>query len=121
MNKPLKTLTQLEEEPASGFFGVPYSEIVAALQRSMLSVAVAIPLISTMIRWEAAAILAIFFGCIVFTFYIRKYSGNRADKPLFYHKHKSTFKSRLFIQPVYYYQRERREINHVSKKQSERK
>lgn len=108
MNKPSKTLTQLEEEPASGFFGLPYSEIVAALQRSIIAAVIAIPLISILIRWEAAAILSIIVACGVFAFFVHKYSGNRADKPLFYHKHKSTFNSRMFIQPAYYYQRERR-------------
>lgn len=105
--KPDKTLTQLEEEPESGFMGCTHSEIVAAMQKAIISALVATLLFSIVMAWQIAGILSIVVAVVVFLIFINKASNNRADKPLYYHKHLKTHVSSVFIQPPKVYQIER--------------
>lgn len=116
-SKPSQTLSRLEEEPETGFFGVTYSELTRALKKALLCTAVLAPMISIVIRWEAATIIAMLIAVGVFMYLVKKSSKLRADKPLFYNRHISTYKTSKFIQPAKYYQRER---NHVSKESRKR-
>ncbi len=107
-NKPTKTLTQLEEEPETGFFGCTYSEILTVLRKTIIITLIFVILMSIfVVRWEVSGVLGIIFGIIIFYILIKKTSRNRADKPLYYHKHLSTYKTGMFIQPKKRYQRER--------------
>ena len=105
--KPQKTLTQLEDEPESGFFGCTYTEVITAMKKAMLlSIGCAV-LGALFIYWVLSAILSMFVGWIYFRQLIIFASKQRADKPLFYHKHITTYKSAQFIQPPSRMQRER--------------
>ncbi len=105
--KPANTLTQLEEEPESGFLGCTYTEISNALKRSLIVTAMATLVITLLIRWEIAAVIGMICGGINFRYVTLNYSKNRSDKPLYYHKHLATHRTALFIRPARAYQRER--------------
>lgn len=105
--KPQKTLTQLEDEPESGFFGVTYTEVVTALKKSIVVALVITLVISIVIYWVLAAILGMLVGILYFWRQVKYASAQRADKPLFYHRHITTYRSNQFIQPKARMQRER--------------
>lgn len=113
-HKPAKTLTQLEEEPVSGFFGATYTEIVSVMRKVLLFTVLCALLLSILIRWEVATIIAILLSVVVFYGLIQRIADNRADKPLYYHRHLTTQKTTVFIQPATIYQRERN--SHDTKK-----
>ena len=106
-SKPAKTLTQLEEEPEAGFFGATYTEIVSTMRKAFLAVFVSSALITIFLPWEIATIVGMLVGVGVFFFVLKRIGRNRADKPLYYHRHIKTHPSSLFIQAARYYQRER--------------
>lgn len=105
--KPAHTLTKLEEEPESGFYGCTQTEITGALKKALISAAIFGVVFAIGMRWEAAVILGMLLSIGVFMFFIKRASRNRADKPLYYHKHINIFNSSQFIQPARFYQRER--------------
>lgn len=105
--KPQKTLTQLEDEPESGFFGVTYTEVVGALKKSIVVALIIAVVVSIVMYWVLAAILGMLIGVFYFWKQIKYASAQRADKPLFYHKHISTYRTNQFIQPKARMQRER--------------
>lgn len=104
---PQAVLTQLEDEPLSGFYGCTYSEVLAALRRALLVwLAVTIVLLP-FIFWTFAAIAAMPVAIWQFMRRVRQASALREGKPLFYHKHAMNYRSCRFIQPAKRYQRER--------------
>lgn len=105
--KPTHTLTKLEEEPESGFYGCTQTEITGALKKAVIAAAIFSAILAIVVRWEAAIIIGILLSAGVFMFFIKCASSNRADKPLYYHKHIIIFKTSQFIQPARFYQRER--------------
>lgn len=108
-SKPAKTLSQLEEEPQTGFFGLTYTEVNLVFRKCLLVIVLATLVLMVFIRWEIAAIVSIFTGCGYGWMIIVKMSSRRAGKPLFYHVHIRTWRSRRFIQPgsIVRFQRER--------------
>ena len=107
MQKPGKTLTQLEDEPQTGFFGCTYSEIVTALKKSVIAALLITMIGAVFVYWPFAAIFGLLVSGVFFMLLIRHAGAQRADNPLFYHRHVSTWRSSLFIQPAKQYQRER--------------
>lgn len=107
MDKPAKTLSQLEEEPATAFFGLTFSEVQGVLRNSLFTAGCLTLCLSLFVRWEVAAIIAILAAIVFGWVLVKRTSANRAGKPLFYHKHIRTYRSRLFIRPAALYQRER--------------
>lgn len=105
--KPTHTLTQLEEEPQSGFFGCTYSELTAAMRSAIKAVLVSAVCLTFFINWALAMALSFIPGIWVFMRKVKKATLLRADKPLYYHRHVRTAKSSAFIQPAQRYQRER--------------
>lgn len=105
--KPQKTLTQLEDEPESGFFGVTYTEVVGALKKSIVVALIIAVVVSIVMYWVLAAILGMLIGVFYFWKQIKYASAQRADKPLFYHKHITSYRTNQFIQPKARMQRER--------------
>ncbi|MDP8051510.1 hypothetical protein QJU23_03595 [Pasteurella atlantica] len=109
--KPQVTLTQLEEEPETGFFGLTFAEIKVVFMKSFLVIITLSAIGSFFIEFSYAAILGMLIGGLFFWLSIKKTSGNRADKPLYYHRHIKIYKNhKLIIQPSKYYQRERTTI-----------
>lgn len=106
-SKPTKTLTQLEEEPEAGFFGATYTEIVSTMKKALLAVFITSALLTAFLPWEIATILGMLLGVGVFFFVLKRIGRNRADKPLYYHRHIKSYSTPLFIQAANYYQRER--------------
>ena len=92
---PQAVLTQLEDEPLSGFYGCTYTEVLSALRRALL------------VWLVAAIVLAMPVGIWQFMRRVRQASALREGKPLFYHRHAMNYRSRRFIQPAERYQRER--------------
>lgn len=105
--KPQKTLTQLEDEPESGFFGVTYTEVVGALKKSIVVALIIAIVVSIVMYWVLAAILGMLIGVFYFWKQIKYAAAQRADKPLFYHKHITSYRTNQFIQPKARMQRER--------------
>ncbi|MDO4643125.1 MAG: hypothetical protein Q4A74_04730 [Cardiobacteriaceae bacterium] len=104
-NKPEITLTQLEEEPLSGFFGCTYTEVKAAMRSAIMTVFVSTILLTFVVNWALAAALAMLPGVWWFFNRIKRASSLRADRPSFFHRHASTYKKgHLFIQPQKQYQ-----------------
>ena len=106
-DRPDITLTQLEDEPLNGFFGCTQSELVATLRRSIFVWVGASVLFVPFIFWAFAAIAGIPLAFIYFVFTIRKVSALREGKPLYFHRHAVSHRSRRFIQPAPRYQIER--------------
>lgn len=104
---PQAVLTQLEDEPLSGFYGCTYSEVVSALRRALLIWLVGVVVLLPFIFWSFAAIAAIPVAGWQFMRRVRQASALREGKPLFYHRHAMNYRSRRFIQPAKRYQRER--------------
>lgn len=104
---PQAVLTQLEDEPLSGFYGCTYTEVLSALRRALLVWLVAAIVLLPFIFWTFAAILAMPVGIWQFMRRVRQASALREGKPLFYHRHAMNYRSRRFIQPAERYQRER--------------
>lgn len=113
MGKPAKTLTQLEEEPQTAFYGATYSELLAVMRRTLLYVLVCAAGLGLLRLHPAlAAVIAVISAVPVFIYQIKKISSNRAGKPLYYHLHVRTtkdgwFAKSPFIRPRRHYQRER--------------
>ncbi len=106
--KPLVTLTQLEEEPETGFFGLTFAEVKAVFSKSFVVILLIAALGSVVVAFNYAAILGMVGGSAFFWFSIKKTSGNRADKPLYYHRHLKLFNNpKWIIQAQAHYQRER--------------
>lgn len=108
MKKPEVTLTQLEEEPATGLFGCTFTEIQAAFQKACLIAVISTVIASFFIRWEHSAIIGLLFGGLSGWLIIKATARRRSDKPLYYQKHIKTYrKAKYFVQPATFYQRER--------------
>lgn len=106
--KPEVTLTQLEEEPETGFFGLTFTEVKSEFIKAFGVIVLVSILGSTVIAFNYAAIIGMGCGMVFFWFSVKKTSGNRADKPLYYHRHLKLYKKpKLIIQPAKHYQRER--------------
>jgi hypothetical protein len=105
--KPRKTLSQLEEEPETAFYGLTFNEVKGVLKKVILVAIVAAVALSMLIRWEIATILGILIAIGIGWLIVRKTSSNRAGKPLYYHLHVRIWRSGRFIQPARRYQRER--------------
>lgn len=103
--KPQVTLTQLEEEPETGFFGLTFAEVQGVFIKSFL-VILTITLVAVFfISFQYAVILGMGSSVVFFWFSVKKTSGNRADKPLYFHKHIKMYKKpHLIIQPEPFYQ-----------------
>ena len=106
-SKPRKTLSQLEEEPETSFYGLTFGEVSSILKKVILVAVAAAVVLSMLIRWEIASILAIGISIGFGWLLVRKTSSNRAGKPLYYHLHVRIWRSGRFIQPARRYQRER--------------
>lgn len=104
---PQTVLTQLEDEPLSGFYGCTYSEVVSALRRALLLWLLATVVLLPFLFWSFAAIAAIPVAIWHFVRRVRQASALREGKPLFYHRHAMNYRSRRFVQPAKRYQRER--------------
>lgn len=108
MKKPEFTLTQLEEEPETRFFNLTFTEVQAVFMKSFLVIIVMGIAASFILSFSTAAIAGMFCGAVFFWFSVKKTAGNRADKPLYYHRHLKMYKNpKLIIQPSKHYQRER--------------
>ena len=105
--KPRKTLSQLEEEPETSFYGLTFGEVSSILKKVILVAVAAAVVLSFVIRWEIASILAIGISIGFGYLLVRKTSSNRAGKPLYYHLHVRIWRSGRFIQPARRYQPER--------------
>lgn len=105
--KPDKTLTRLEEEPESGFFGCTFSELKVAMRSGLIIFVIAMLCLMLLIHWTLATALAILPGVWWFFRKVKQFTRLRADKPLYYHRHVMTSKSARFIHPARRYQRER--------------
>lgn len=106
--KPEVTLTQLEEEPEIGLFSLTFTELKAILTQSFVVAVIAAIGISFFMRWTNAAIAGMVVAGLFGWLRVKATSSNRADKPLYYHRHLKTHKNtKLFIQPAKYYQIER--------------
>ena len=101
--KPRKTLSQLEEEPETSFYGLTFGEVSSILKKVILVAVAAAVVLSMLIRSILAIGISIGFGWLL----VRKTSSNRAGKPLYYHLHVRIWRSGRFIQPARRYQRER--------------
>ena len=104
---PQTVLTQLEDEPLSGFYGCTYTEIVSALRRALLVWLLTTIVLAPFVFWAFAAILAMPVAAWQFMRQIRQASSLREGKPLFYHRHAMNYRSRRFVQPAERYQPER--------------
>lgn len=107
MKKPENTLSQLEEEPITGFLSCTYTELIAESKRTIIVYFILTAVLSFFMLWQFAAIIAMPLAGIYFWKRVKTINKNRADKPLKYSKHLQIYKSRQFIQPAKIYQRER--------------
>ena len=107
-DRPDFTLTQLEDEPLNGFFGCTQTEMVGALRRAIFIWLGSSVLLVPFIFWAFAAIGGIPIAIFIFMRQIRRMSALREGKPLYYHRHVATYRSRRFIQPEPRYQIARR-------------
>ncbi len=107
MKKPENTLSQLEEEPITGFYSCTYTELVAEAKRSVIVYFIITVVLTLMMMWQLAALLAMPFAGILFFKRVKNISKNREGKPLKFSKHMQIYKSKQFIQPAIFYQRER--------------
>lgn len=113
MSKPAKTLTQLEEEPQTSFYGATHTEILSVMRKSMLFVVIFTAGFALLgIHVALSAIFGVLLSVPVFIFQIKRISANRAGKPLYYHLHvrivkDGWFSKSPFIRPLRQYQRER--------------
>lgn len=105
--KPENTLSQLEEEPITGFLSCTYTELIAESKRTIIVYFMLTIALSLFMLWQIAAIVAMPFAGGYFWRRVKAINKNRADKPLKYSKHLQIYKSRQFIQPANIYQRER--------------
>ncbi len=106
--KPEVTLTQLEEEPESGFLNLTFTELQGLFTKMFLVMILIAVGASFIIDFSWAAIIGMLGGGVYFWLSARSKAGKRADKPLYYHRHIKMYKKpNLFIQPAKRYQRER--------------
>ncbi len=118
--KPQVTLTQLEEDPETGFFGLTFAEVQGVFLKSFGVIVVITIIASFFLSFQYAAILGMSGSVVFFWLSVRKTSGNRADKPLYFHRHIKMYKNaKLIIQAAKYYQRER--TNYESAKKQTKK
>lgn len=109
--KPEVTLTQLEEEPETGFFGLTFTEVKGVFIKAFAVIVLLAIIGSFFIDFNYAAIIGMGGGVVFFWFSVKKTSGNRADKPLYFHRHLKMYKNpKLIIQPAKHYQRERTKL-----------
>ncbi len=103
--KPQVTLTQLEEEPETGFFGLTFAEVKGVFIKSFGVIVVITIIASFFLSFQYAAILGMGGSMVFFWFSVKSTSGNRADKPLYFHRHIKMYKNpQLIIQPAPFYQ-----------------
>lgn len=114
--KPEFTLTQLEEEPETQFYNLTFSEVQGLFGKSFIVIILSAVLASFFIAFNNAAIVGMGVGVVYFWITVRKTANNRADKPLYYHRHIKMYKKpTLFIQPAMHYQIERTRYEHSKK------
>lgn len=114
--KPEVTLTQLEEEPETGFLSLTFTELKSAFTKAFLVIIAVTIVASFFMRLTNAPLVGMLAGAIFFWLSVRKTSNNRADKPLYYHRHLKMHKNpKLIIQPALRYQRERTNYEHSKK------
>lgn len=118
--KPQVTLTQLEEEPETSFLGLTFTEVKGAFTKAFLVIILVTVIASFFVSFTTAPIIGMVGGAIFFYFSVRSTASNRADKPLYYHRHLKMYKNaKLIIQAAKYYQRER--TNYESAKKQTKK
>lgn len=104
--KPEVTLTQLEEEPETGFFGLTFTEVKGVFVKTFAVIVLLAIIGSFVVDFNYAAIIGMGGGAVFFWLLIKKTSSNRADKPLYFHRHLKMYKNpKLIIQPAKRYQR----------------